>query len=366
MSNVRIGVVGAGWWSTYAHIPALQAHPEAELIAIADVDAVKLDKAASYYNIPFAYTDFREMLAKEDLDGVIVAVWHAAHYEVAMACMERGLHMVLEKPMVLQAKHAKTLYELAREQDREIIMGYPWNFLNQTRRSREVAQSGGIGEIHYIADIFASAPYSLYRGVDGSDNPDLASIFPVTGPGDVYSDPNRSGGGQGYLQVTHSAALMFFITGLRPVTVQAQMSNLDAPVDVVNAITVRMDNGALATVGSTGRTAAGEGKLDVQVYGDKGCIDLDYISNSGIIRYADGIEEVLQAGVGADLLGDNPGGDFLYPAHAPVANLVDVMLNGGENMSPPDVGWRVVEVLEAAYKSAGQGGRIVEIESLYD
>ncbi|SVA59937.1 uncharacterized protein METZ01_LOCUS112791, partial [marine metagenome] len=85
MLNARIAVVGAGWWSTYAHIPALQAHPQAELVAIADVDAAKLDKAASYYNIPSAFTDFREMLAKEELDGVIVAVWHAAHYEVAMA-----------------------------------------------------------------------------------------------------------------------------------------------------------------------------------------------------------------------------------------------------------------------------------------
>ncbi|MDP6417220.1 MAG: Gfo/Idh/MocA family oxidoreductase, partial [Gammaproteobacteria bacterium] len=105
MPKARIAVIGAGWWATYAHMPALQAHPDAELVAIADVDAGKLAKAADYYDIASTYTDFREMLEVEDLDGVIVAVWHAGHYEVAGVCLEQGLHMVLEKPMVLHAPH---------------------------------------------------------------------------------------------------------------------------------------------------------------------------------------------------------------------------------------------------------------------
>jgi len=68
--------------------------------------------AAKHFNITNTSTDFREMLAKEKLDGVTIAVWHAAHYEVAKTCLEHNLHMVLEKPMVLNAKHAKELVEL--------------------------------------------------------------------------------------------------------------------------------------------------------------------------------------------------------------------------------------------------------------
>ena len=365
MSKARIGVIGTGWWSTYAHIPALIAHSEAELVALADSDSQKLNCAGDHYQVAQRYTDFREMLAGETLDGVIVAVWHAAHFEVASACLEHGLHMVLEKPMVLRATHARTLVQMARDRDREIIMGYPWNFLNQTRRARDVVAAGGIGEIHFVADTFASAPYGLFKGEDPSGDPALSAIFPVMGPGDVYTDPARSGGGQGHLQVTHSAALMFFITGLKAVSVQARMSNLDTPVDVVDTAMVELDNGALATVGSTGRTVGGQGKLDVQIYGDKGCIDLDYITNTGSIRYGDGSEEAFETGVGADLQGDNPGGDYLYPAHAPSSNLVDVILGRGENMSPPEAGWRVVEMLEAAYLSAQSDGVAVDVASLY-
>ncbi len=55
----------------------------------------------------------------------------------------------------------------------------------------------------------------------------MASHYPLIGPGDVYSDPARSGGGQEHLQVTHSAALMFFLTGLKLSSVLALMDNLD-------------------------------------------------------------------------------------------------------------------------------------------
>lgn len=365
MSKARIAVIGTGWWSTYAHIPALIAHPEVELVALADSDAAKLAKAADHYGITNIYTDFHEMLSREALDGVIVAVWHAAHFEVAMACLERGLHMVLEKPMVLEAPHARSIVERAAEQGCEVIMGYPWNFLNQTRRAREIVQSGGIGEIHFVADIFASAPYGLFAGEDPSTDPAQASIFPVVGPGDVYTDIARSGGGQGYLQVTHSAALMFFITGLKAKSVQARMNSMDVTVDVVDAILVELDNGALATVGSTGRNVGGPGKLDVQIYGDKGSIDLDYMANTGVARFADGSEETLETGIGADLQGDNPGGDYLYPAHAPSAHLVEVILRNSPNLSPPETGWRAVELLDAAYRSAASGGRAIDVSTLY-
>ena len=104
-SIARTAAIGTGWWSTTAHIPTLQNHPQAELVSIADVRPDVLATAAKHYSITNTYTDFLDMISTEKLDGVTVAVWHAAHYEVAKACLEKGLHMVLEKPMVLQAKH---------------------------------------------------------------------------------------------------------------------------------------------------------------------------------------------------------------------------------------------------------------------
>jgi predicted dehydrogenase len=365
LAKARVAVVGTGWWATYAHIPALQKHPEVELVALADRRPEILAKAAQHYGIDRTYTDYRAMLESESLDGAVVAVWHAAHYEVARACLEKDLHLVLEKPMVLQASHARSLCDLARERNREIVMSYPWQFLSPTVRARDLIQSDSLGEIQYAVSIFASGPYPLYKGDDRSENPAMKGQYPVVGPGDVYSDPERSGGGQGHLQVTHSAALLFFITGLQTASVQAQMSNLDVSVDVVDAITARLDNGALATIGSTGAIHGGGGKLDIQIYCSQGWIDLDFIANTAIVHYADGSEESLDpdpADGGDDFQEAAP---YLYPADAPANNLVEIIHGRHGNRSPGDIGWRTVELLDAAYRSAAEDGRIVTVASLY-
>ena len=367
--KARIAVIGTGWWSTFAHIPTLKAHPDVELVALADIRPDVLAKAAEHYKVEKAYGDFREMLERETLDGVVVAVWHAAHYEVARACLEQGLHMVLEKPMVLTATHALELVKLARGRKRQIIMGYPWQFSPQSVRARQVLQSGELGRIHYISNTYTSSPINLYRGDDGADQPGINFHYPVVGPGDVYSDPERSGGGQGHLQVTHSAALMFFLTDLKPIAVIAQMDNLDVRVDVVDAMIVRMDNGSLATVGSTGAVTVGEGKLDIQIYCADGWVDLDYIAGTGRIYYGDGREEDLPPSTDA-IESDHPGSDSIgaaaaYSAHLPATNLAEFILGTADNRSPPEYGWRTVELLEAAYRSAEINGREVTVASLY-
>ena len=204
--TARIAVIGTGWWATTAHIPALQENPDANLVALSDIRPGALEKAARHYGVDKTHTDFRAMLEQEQLDGVVIAVWHAAHYEVARACLEQGLHVLLEKPMVLTAPHGRHLTELSRTRGCQLIVGYPWNYNPHVLRAKEVLGSGRLGGIRFINNMFASCVIDLYRGNDNVH--DNLYRYPVTGPGDVYSDPERSGGGQGHLQVTHSAALM--------------------------------------------------------------------------------------------------------------------------------------------------------------
>jgi predicted dehydrogenase len=352
--KARIGVIGTGWWATQAHLPALKKNADADLVAIADLRPDVLAKAAAAYEVDKTYTDYIEMIDQEKLDGVIIPVHHVAHYEIARTCLEHNLHIMLEKPMVLQATHARELTELAHERQRQLIVGYPWHYTPHTLRARQVLHSGDLGQIRFINSVFASMVIKFYRGDDSS----YGSVFdyPVVGPGDVYSDPVRSGGGQGHLQVTHSAALMFFITGLKPLQVSALMDNMDVKVDVIDAMTVRMDNGALATVGSTGTIASGgTDQLQTRVFCDKGWIDLDSLQGTLRICHADGsIEEVtpLQS-------------EQIYPMHMTSVNLVQVIRGEAENGSPPEVGWRTVEMLDAAYRSVQQGGQLIEVASLY-
>ena len=162
--KARIAVVGAGWWATTAHIPAVQEDPNAELVAICDRNGEKLKAAADAYGVATTYTDLDEMLTHARLDGAIVVTNHASHYAVARRCLEAGLHVVIDKPMTLYAWQAKALVELAQAQQRELLVGYPYNYTPYATRCQEVIQSGELGKVQYINCLFATHIFDLLRG----------------------------------------------------------------------------------------------------------------------------------------------------------------------------------------------------------
>ena len=81
MKKIRMGVIGTGSWATQHHIPSLIKCDRAELVAISDVDKYKLKAVSSYYGIEHTYENYKDML--DLVDGVIIAVPHVNHYEIA-------------------------------------------------------------------------------------------------------------------------------------------------------------------------------------------------------------------------------------------------------------------------------------------
>jgi predicted dehydrogenase len=102
------------------------------------------------------------------------------------------------------------------------------------------------------------------------------------------------------------------------------------------------------------------------VHCDKGWLDINFVSGAGRIRHADGTDEELPPLAGGNQPVGAEGGESTYPLEATAANLVDVITGKAPNGSPGEVGWRVVEMLDAAYRSAAQGGHAVSVDSLYD
>jgi threonine dehydrogenase-like Zn-dependent dehydrogenase len=123
-SRARIGIIGAGWWATYAHLPSLSTYPSAEVVAIADMSPERLADAAERFGVAAQFADYREMLDRGDLDGVVVATPHASHYAIATDVLQRGIGLMLEKPMVLRAREARNLVQLAEQQGVPLVVGY--------------------------------------------------------------------------------------------------------------------------------------------------------------------------------------------------------------------------------------------------
>lgn len=356
--KTQVAVVGAGWWATTAHIPALKQNPRVETVIIVDKNPDAARKAAAQYGIHHTYTSIEEAKsAHPQLQGAVVAVSHQAHYEVAKACLEQGLHLLIEKPMVLYAKDGKHLVDLAEQKGLKILVGYTFPYLPHLKTAKQYVDDGLLGEIQYVTCSMSSMTIEFLRGKPEAYN----SIFnyPVTGPTEkTYSDPQVAGGGQGHLQITHSASLMFHLAEsqrLRAKTVAAFMSNLDCKVDVIDAITVRMENGAVATVGSTGNLPKGDGGIvEVHLHGSQGRLLVDAVSGLLYLRLHDGREEKLPP---------NPPG---YPQEVPSQHFVEVLLDGKEPYLPAKtVGLYTVELLDAAYRSAAQEGMPVQVASLY-
>jgi predicted dehydrogenase len=352
--KVRLGIIGTGWWATQAHIPAVNANPDAVLVALADTRPEALTRAATHAVGANLYHDYREMLAQEHLDGVIISVHHAAHYEVARDCLAAGVATLLEKPMVLYAPHAYELEQLAQRKNVPLMIGYSWLHTDFVRQARRIILSGELGRIQYVSCLFSSMVIEFLRG-NAQAYVDVFK-YPVNSPGTVYSDVKRSGGGQGHLQVTHSAASMFYLTGLRAERVTSFMENFDLNVDLADAINVRFApvDGvrAVGVVGSTGNITPGDsGYLEVQVYCENGRVTVSHHNWETYVRRADGTEQRFT---------DQP-----HDISAGTSrNLVDVILGRAENGAPAEIGVRVVELLDAAYRSSAADGSPIAIASL--
>ena len=255
-----MGVVGAGWWATQHHIPSLKKYEKADLVGIADVKPEKLAAAADYYNIQNTYDDHHDLLGS-GVDGVVIVVQHAFHYQVARDALDAGAHVLVER---------------AKRSNLHLMVGYTYQFTRYAQAAREIVRSGRIGELQLVSGVFTSWVESFLRG--SPEDYAKAFKFPVTGPEpETYSDPNISGGGQGYLQVTHPMGMVFWVTGRSATEVFAFMESFDLAVDLVDAFSYRLDNGAVGTMAATGgarpRSVAGPG---VRVCRDQGLAAAGY------------------------------------------------------------------------------------------
>jgi predicted dehydrogenase len=343
--TVRVGVVGCGWWATTAHLPAVLEHPYAELAAIAEPlteNRVRCEQAFSPHHI---FSDAASMLAETELDAVIVATPHANHYAPAASALARGLNVLVEKPMVLDPAQGRALCDLATKNARELIVSYPWHYNDQVVKLRDEIHAGRIGTIEHLSSTYASTARQLYRGNPGSLKNTLG--FALTQPqATSYSDPEIAGGGQGQTQLTHSAALCLFLTGLCIRSVQATTARFELDVDLADAVVISFEDGAIGSLDSVGSVQPGQEEIcEVRIFGDSGHILLDAVGGRASIHGpGTAVEQLPRLAEGAR-----------YPERAPATNLINVTRGADTNGSPGALGLRVVELLDAMYTSARQG-----------
>jgi predicted dehydrogenase len=143
----KVGIIGTGF-GTKVQFPAMNAHPDFEVVALAGRDFDKAKKQAEELGIT-AYEDWRELLFL-DIDLISVATPPYLHFEMAMEVMKAGKHLLLEKPTTSNADEAKQLFRYAEDHGLVGMMSHEFRNLPERAYLRELIQEGKAGKLREV------------------------------------------------------------------------------------------------------------------------------------------------------------------------------------------------------------------------
>jgi predicted dehydrogenase len=149
---VAIAVVGAGYWGRNLVRNALQA-PATRLTAVCDADLARARSLAGSFSGVDAIDDLRQLLDDPTVEGIVVATPPAAHFEVAMAAIEAGKHVLVEKPLAATYAGGRGLVDAAEERGVVLMCDHTYCYTPAVQRIRELLHSGELGELQFADSV---------------------------------------------------------------------------------------------------------------------------------------------------------------------------------------------------------------------
>jgi predicted dehydrogenase len=344
VSPIRVGVIGAGWWAAENHLPVLKESVDVEISGICGLEEPQLRRLCDHFGIPFATADYRELIALPGLSAVIVSSPHHLHFEHARAALEAGLHVLCEKPMCLRSEEAHSLRDCAKRRRLHFLIPYAWNYTDLADDAEKQVRLGAIGTPVHVLCHMASALADLFSG-EGAWFADAAIVKPNL---HTWSDP-AIGGGFAHGQLTHALGLLFRLMDSPAVEVYCSTYESRTGADLCLSIACRFANGASGSISGAGVLPPGSPfQVDLRVFGTDGTLLLDIERPRVEVRRLDGRNVRINTSM-------TPGA---YPQAEPVRVFLGLVRGDAvENRSDAALGARVVEVLDAALRSARSGVR---------
>ena len=149
-NTLSVGMVGTSWWADAMHLPALASHPQARVSAICGRNRARAEKMAATWNIPQVYTDYAEMIDQAELDAIVISTPNDSHYPIAMRALNRGLHVLCEKPIALTYAQAREMAQTAAAQSLKHLVPFTYSFMPTARYLKELVDGGYIGRPYHL------------------------------------------------------------------------------------------------------------------------------------------------------------------------------------------------------------------------
>jgi len=181
---MKIGIIGCGMNSDY-HINFARNYPGAELVGVADLDEGKAKSCALAHGIPRYFLDLDALVRQVKPEVLHIVTSPASHYEIAKEAMERGLHVLIEKPLVLHSREARELYEIAESRGVKVCPMHNHYFDPCMVKARALIEERRIGQI-----INVESYYGLNTRIDAFRKYPAPNVLPwlYSLPGGVFHD----------------------------------------------------------------------------------------------------------------------------------------------------------------------------------
>lgn len=357
-AELRVGVIGAGRWANMAHLPGWKRDDRCRLVAVCDVSADVADEAGRKYGIETVTDDFRRVLERDDIDVIDVVTGDDDHFEITMAALEAGKHVLVEKPVAHDFRDTLRARDLAASKGLKTKVGFTFRYSPAVRYMKEL-----------IADGWVGTPYIFNAYEQNSQWIDPQTPLRQV-PADVETDRIRVSSLEGYgapvIDLGHwfmDADLTSVVGVLRNFVPERMIREtgtmMRANIDDGDIFIGEFEGGALCSVQSSFVTVGNYPGIEVRVYGSEGALIARLVEEFGVMETLKGAKpdavEFVDVDVPQRLF--PPGGTVnepwpsLYYSNL-TANFVDEILAGGDKNEGnfADAAW-VQEVINAVEQS---------------
>lgn len=325
----RIGFIGCGGWARKSHIERMAGFDEVDVVGFADPQSAAIEQArgvaANLGGVP-GFADYREMLAELAPEAVVISTPHALHERHILDSLAAGAHVMCEKPFVHDLAAARRVIAARDRAERLLMIPYQRNFLPEYMFAVEQIAAGELGELQMITAWQSQGWVENVRGT-------------------WRTDPELSSGGQLMDSGSHLLDFILRASRLRPLTVNAALSNLDVRVNVNSALTVRFEGGALGSIALVGNAPSAMWE-EIGFYGSKARLLMRSTAQTPLSQ---GLEIDYETVRNEKLPVELPVGSL------PDRNFVDALCGRDRIRAGAEAALSVLALTEAAWRSAETG-----------
>lgn len=344
MDKLRYALIGCGRISKW-HVEAVAKNSD-DIVMVSACDVIKESAAekADIYRSFFKdanvkiYTDYKEMLDKEDIDIVSIATESGYHPEIAIYCMNKGKHVIVEKPMALSTKDADDMIEAARKNNVKLCVSHQNRFNKVIQQLRASVEGNRFGK---LVNAMASIRWNRNMG--------YYEQAPWRGTWELD-------GGTLMNQCIHDIDLLQWMMGGEVESVYAQTGNFlrDIAAEDFGAIIVRFRNGAIGIIEGSACVYPKNLEETLSIFGEKGAVVIGGLAVNRIEtwRFEDGLDNE------SEILKQQEGDpETVYGhGHTPLfRDMIDAIKNNREPLINGVEGKKGMEIILAAYKSQKTG-----------